>query len=63
MVVETEHPVAGRITNIGNPVKLSETPWQYRAPAPILGADTDAILASLGYDEATVARYREEGIV
>jgi formyl-CoA transferase len=63
MVVESEHPVAGRITNIGNPVKLSETPWQYRSPAPILGADTDAILASLGYDEATVARYREEGII
>jgi crotonobetainyl-CoA:carnitine CoA-transferase CaiB-like acyl-CoA transferase len=63
MVVEVEHPVAGPITTIGNPVKLSDTPWSYRTPAPVLGADTDAILRSLGYDEQTIERYRDEGII
>ena len=63
MVVEAEHPVAGRIVNIGNPVKLSETPWQYRIPAPVLGAHTDEILRSLGYAERTIAEYREQGII
>ena len=63
MVVEAEHPVAGRIVNIGNPVKLSETPWSYRSPAPVLGADTDALLRSLGYDSPTIEQYREQGII
>jgi formyl-CoA transferase len=63
MVVQVDHPVAGRITNIGNPVKLSDTPWQYRTPAPILGAHTDEILASLGYDRETIERFREDGII
>jgi len=63
MVVEVEHPVAGRIANIGNPVKLSETPWSFRTPAPVLGADTESILCSLGYDEPTIERYRVEGII
>jgi formyl-CoA transferase len=63
MVVQADHPVAGRITNIGNPVKLSDTPWQYRTTAPILGANTDEILEALGYDKATVERFREEGII
>ena len=63
MVVEAEHPVAGRIVNIGNPVKLSETPWSYRSPAPVLGADTEEVLRSLGYDASTVAEYREQGII
>lgn len=63
MVVEAEHPVAGRITSIGNPVKLSETPWTYRAPAPVLGANTDDILRSLGHDDAAIAKLRADGAI
>jgi crotonobetainyl-CoA:carnitine CoA-transferase CaiB-like acyl-CoA transferase len=37
MVVETEHPVTGRIRTLGVPVKLSETPGSVRRPAPRLG--------------------------
>jgi crotonobetainyl-CoA:carnitine CoA-transferase CaiB-like acyl-CoA transferase len=63
MAVEVEHPVAGRITNIGNPVKLSETPWSYRASAPELGQDTDAVLAALGYDAGAIERMRADGAI
>lgn len=63
MVVEADHPVAGRITSIGNPVKLSDTPWSYRSPAPVLGANTDEVLCSLGYDDAAIARLRADGVV
>jgi len=44
MFVEIEHPVAGKMKITGNQIKLSETPVQYRSPAPLLGQHTDEIL-------------------
>lgn len=44
-------------------VRLSETPWQMRRPFTWLGGDTDAVLAELGYDEATRAALREAGVI
>lgn len=49
MVVKQPHPVLGgaEIAMLGNPLKFSKTPVQYRAPPPIFGQDSDAVLASL----------------
>ena len=63
MIVELEHPVAGRIRNIGLPLKLSDTPGAIRRPAPLLGQHTDEVLAELGYADADVARLREAEVV
>ena len=43
MVVELDHPVAGRVKHLGIPVKLSETPGEIRMTAPTLGQHTDEI--------------------
>jgi crotonobetainyl-CoA:carnitine CoA-transferase CaiB-like acyl-CoA transferase len=48
------HPEAGPITMPGAPYKLSTTPWALRAPAPILGQHTAAVLAELGLDAAAL---------
>ena len=63
MVVEHEHPVAGRVRNIGIPVKLSDTPGRIARPAPTLGQHTDEVLEWLGLEKATIKRLRESGIV
>jgi formyl-CoA transferase len=63
MVQELEHPVAGRVKALGNPVKLSASPPSMRRAAPVLGADTDAILAELGHDAGEIARLREKGVL
>lgn len=63
MVVEMDHPVEGMIRGLGIPVKLSETPGEVRRAAPLLGQDTDEILARYGYDAADIARLREDGVV
>ncbi len=44
MVLHTQHPVAGEVTTIGLPVKFSATPGGVRAPAPLYGQYTRAVL-------------------
>ena len=63
MEVEIDHPVAGRIKNIGVPVKLSDTPGSIRFAAPTLGQHTDEILGGLGFSADEIARMHESGAV
>lgn len=63
MAVEVEHPRAGRQTIVNTPLKLSQTPGSVRLPAPTLSQHTEEILLQLGYDTATIATYRAEGVV
>jgi crotonobetainyl-CoA:carnitine CoA-transferase CaiB-like acyl-CoA transferase len=53
----------GGATLLGPPIKLSATPASVRTPPPTFGADTDSVLAALGFDAAEVARLRESGVV
>ena len=47
MVIETEHPTAGKLKSIGVPLKFSETEAKPSWAAPILGEDTEEILKEL----------------
>lgn len=47
MIVEVDHPVAGKLKMPGVPIKLSETPGSIRKPAPLLGQHTDEILKEI----------------
>ena len=63
MIAEQRRPEGGPINVIGLPVKLSATPGQVGPPAPPLGAHTDDILQSLGYDDADIRRLHEQHII
>jgi crotonobetainyl-CoA:carnitine CoA-transferase CaiB-like acyl-CoA transferase len=63
MVVDVDHPRAGRIKQTGIPIKLSETPGRIASPPPLLGQHTDNILRGLGYGAAEIAAMRRGGIV
>jgi crotonobetainyl-CoA:carnitine CoA-transferase CaiB-like acyl-CoA transferase len=59
-----EHPVVGRREQIGIPWKLANRPNGVRTPAPLLGADTDAVLMSvLGISTRQVVRLWENKVL
>lgn len=64
MVVELEQPgVEGGVRQLGVPVKLGRTPGGPAGPAPVLGADTHAVLSSLGYSAEEIAELERAGAV
>jgi crotonobetainyl-CoA:carnitine CoA-transferase CaiB-like acyl-CoA transferase len=64
MVQEMPHGSGHTVKVIANPVRLSETPPDYRLPPPLLGEHTDAVLSErLGLDTAALAALRAKGII
>jgi alpha-methylacyl-CoA racemase len=63
-VVEVDQPGAvAPVRLLGPPVRLSRTPADGTRPGPALGADTEAVLAALGYDAEQVERLKAAGAV
>jgi len=63
-LVEIEHPETGTLSYPGAPYHLSETPWQVRSPAPLLGEHNERILCGrLGYSRHELEQMRESGII
>jgi crotonobetainyl-CoA:carnitine CoA-transferase CaiB-like acyl-CoA transferase len=64
MIVDSDHPVAGRVKIVGVPVKLSDTPGSVREPAPLLGQHTDEVLHTyLRMSAADIAALRQAGVI
>jgi crotonobetainyl-CoA:carnitine CoA-transferase CaiB-like acyl-CoA transferase len=63
MLQYLEHPVEGRIPQLGFPVKFSDTPGRIKAPPPLLGQHTDEILEGCGYQRSEIRRLREQGVL
>jgi formyl-CoA transferase len=63
-IVETDHPVFGKIKMQNAFPKLSATPGKVRWPGPALGEHTDAVLAQIaGYDAEAIAGLRARGVI
>ncbi len=63
MFPQFEHPTEGKVTQLGMPVKLTETPCEFRSFAPVLGQQTDEILKGLGYTARQIEEMRGSGAV
>jgi alpha-methylacyl-CoA racemase len=63
MVVELQHPVHGKITEFGVPIKLSDTPGAVRHAAPVAGEHTDEVLRELGLSAGEIAGLRGSRVV
>jgi crotonobetainyl-CoA:carnitine CoA-transferase CaiB-like acyl-CoA transferase len=62
-VLHFEHPLAGPMTGIANPVNFHATPAQVRRPPPVLGQHTVEVLREKGFSDEEVARLLHEGVV
>ena len=62
LLVDSEHPAAGRIRQPRHPTQFQVTPAHLGDPAPLLGQHTDEILGRLGLREHA-ERLRREGVV
>lgn len=63
IVIETDHPHAGRLRQARNAARFEATVPEIRYGAPHLGEHTIEILSELGYDRERCQALVEEGIV
>jgi crotonobetainyl-CoA:carnitine CoA-transferase CaiB-like acyl-CoA transferase len=64
LVVELPHALGGFVPQVASPIRLSDTPVEYRRAPPLLGQHTGNVLTEwLGMTEAEVAALQEGGII
>jgi crotonobetainyl-CoA:carnitine CoA-transferase CaiB-like acyl-CoA transferase len=62
LIVESEHPLVGRMRQPRPAARFERTPAELRSPAPRLGEHTEAVLIELGFSEGERTLLRERGI-
>ena len=64
MVVEIDHPKAGKFKSVGNPIKVSLFPEEEFAPPPMLGQHNEAVYCQLlGVSPADLQTWKKEGTI
>ena len=62
--LDLPHPLAGSVPQVASPIRLSETPVEYRKAPPMLGEHSEAILQELlglGFDK--ILSLRQAGVI
>jgi len=64
MLVIMDHPTIGELPLVGSPLKMSNTPVEYRLPPPLMGEHTeDVIMDLLGYSSEQITELRERSCI
>jgi len=64
LAVSMPHALAGAVPQVASPIRLSETPVEYRRAPPLLGEHTEAVLGDvLGLGADALERLRSSGVL
>lgn len=63
ILVESDHPTAGRTVTVRPPATFSKTPGGIRTPSPGRSEHSDSVLTELGFSESRIAEYRDDGVI
>lgn len=64
LALELPHALGGRVAQVASPIRLSETPVEYRRAPPLLGEHTSQVLqALLGMSGDEVVALKEAGVL
>jgi crotonobetainyl-CoA:carnitine CoA-transferase CaiB-like acyl-CoA transferase len=63
MIIDMEHPTAGKVDNVGIPVQFSKTPASVQGPSPVLGQHTHQVLTWLDYSSEEIEEFRSEKVI
>lgn len=61
IIVEDEHPVAGRVRQTRPAERMDGTPSEISRPAPVLGQHSSEVLEEAGFSRAEIEKLRDAG--
>lgn len=63
LLVEVDHPVAGPIRTLAQPMKFSASPPEYKLAPPLLGQHSRDVLADAGFSAEEIAALETAGVL
>ena len=63
MLLELNHPTIGDVKQLGPVIQFSDTPFEFRNFAPVLGQDTVDLLQEVGYDSSAIEKLIDSNAV
>jgi crotonobetainyl-CoA:carnitine CoA-transferase CaiB-like acyl-CoA transferase len=63
MIIEMDHPVHGKVKQVGSMHKLSDSPMKVRKLSTHFVQHTDEIMRELGYDDGKIAELRKAEVI
>lgn len=63
LIIEMDHPIAGRLRQTRPAARFSKTATEYRYGAPLQGEHTDPILSGLGYSLEQLAALKQDDVI
>ena len=61
--LDMPHAAGGNAPQVGNPIRLSATPIDYRHAPPVLGQDTELVLREMGRSDEDIATLKTAGVI
>ena len=63
LIIETEHPIAGKLRQTRAAARFSKSQLEHRHGAPLLGEHNNEILTEAGYSAEAQAAFKDEGVI